>query len=239
VTPSAPGAGPAYSREVTFDVPAEDYARFMGRFAGPLALQLVDCVDPQPGDRALDVGCGPGTLTGLLVDRLGVPAVAAVDPSPSFVSATRSRWPGVDARLGVAERLPFPDGAFDLSLAQLVVHFMTDPVAGLREMARVTRTGGLVAACVWDHAGDTGPLAMFWRAVHDVDPDAAGEGHLAGTREGHLTELCQAAGLHDVEPLTLTVGVSFATFTEWWAPFALGVGPAGSYVVGLEERRRG
>lgn len=223
---------------VTFDVAADDYARFMGRFSEPLAVQFAELAHIRAGQRALDVGCGPGALTGQLVERLGSDAVSAIDPSPPFVAAIRVRFPEVDVRSGVAEHLPFPDDSFDLALTQLVVHFMTDPVSGLREMARVTRPGGLVAACVWDHAGGGGPLAAFWRAVHDVTPGARDEADLAGAREGHLVELCEAAGLKHIEPSTLTVTVRFTTFADWWEPFTLGVGPAGAHVTQLDEGPR-
>jgi SAM-dependent methyltransferase len=223
---------------VTFNVTADAYARFMGRYSEPLAVQFAELAGAQAGHRALDVGCGPGALTTQLVERLGAEAVSAIDPSPSFVAAIRARFPEVDVQFGVAEHLPFPDDCFDLTLAQLVVHFMTDAVSGLLEMARVTRPGGLVAACVWDHAGDRSPLSTFWRAVHDTDPGARDEAELAGAREGHLTELCQAAGWIHIEQTTLTVKVRFATFTNWWEPFTLGVGPAGAYVTQLDERGR-
>ncbi|MGH8893641.1 MAG: class I SAM-dependent methyltransferase [Actinomycetes bacterium] len=223
---------------MTFDVTAGAYARFMGRFSEPLAVQFVELAEVHAGQRALDVGCGPGALTALLVDRLDATAVAAVDPSEQFVSATRARFPAVDVRSGVAEHLPFPDDGFDLVLAQLVVHFMSDPVSGLREMARVASPDGLVAASVWDHAGGGGPLATFWRAVHDIDPGAHDEADLPGAREGHLAELCATAGLRQIEPSTLTVTVRFPTFDDWWEPFTLGVGPAGAYVAGLEDAQR-
>ena len=223
---------------MTFDVTADAYDRFMGRFSGPLAAQFVELVQVQAGQRVLDVGCGPGALTAQLVDRLGAGAVSAVDPSAQFVAAVHARLPGVDVRSAVAEHLPFPDDSFDLALAQLVVHFMTDPVAGLSEMARVTRPGGRVAACVWDHAGGSGPLSTFWRAARDIDPHARDESDLAGAREGHLAELCEAAGLKDIERTSLTVTVRFATFDEWWEPFSLGVGPAGAYVARLDEAQR-
>ncbi len=210
----------------------------MGKYAEPLAGQFVDLADVRPGQRALDVGCGPGALTAQLVERLGADGVAAIDPSAPFVAAIRARIPDVDVRVGVAEQLPFSDDSFDLTLAQLVVHFMTDPVSGLQEMARVTRTGGLVAACVWDHAGDSGPLATFWQAVRAIDPGAHDESDLAGAREGHLAELCAAAGLEQIEPSRLTVRVRFATFDDWWEPYTLGVGPAGAYVTQLDEPRR-
>jgi SAM-dependent methyltransferase len=223
---------------VSFDVAGEAYFKFMGRFAEPLADEFVAYAGVTAGETALDVGCGPGALTARLVERLGVDAVAAIDPSAPFVEATSQRFPGIDVRAGAAEDLPYADDAFDVALAQLVVHFMEDPIAGLREMARVTRPGGTVAACVWDHAGGTGPLSAFWEGVHDVDPGAPDEGDLAGSREGHLVELFADAGLSAVEPSTVSVTLHFDTLEEWWEPFSLGVGPAGAYVAGLSAADR-
>ena len=213
-----------------FEVAAQAYDRFMGRYSVGLAAPMADLAGVRAGQRILDVGCGPGALTGELVARLGSSAVAAVDPSASFVSAARERNPGVDVRLAPAEALPFDDDAFDAALAQLVVHFMRDPVAGLREMARVTRPGGAVAACVWDHAGGQGPLGVFWDAVHSIDPDAPDESGLAGAREGHLAELFAAAGLEAIESTVLSVRVEHPSLEEWWEPFTFGVGPAGEHV---------
>src|SRR5947209_7396719 len=143
---------------MTFDVAADSYDRLMGRYSAQLAPQLADLGEVRLGNKALDVGCGPGALTTELVTRLGAESVAAVDPSEPFVAAARARHPGVDVQRASAEGLPYPDDEFDATLAQLVVHFMADPVAGLREMARVTRPGGIVAASVWDHAGGRAPL---------------------------------------------------------------------------------
>jgi SAM-dependent methyltransferase len=223
---------------VTFDVTADAYARFMGRFSAPLAERFVDLLAPRTGQRALDVGCGPGALTVPLVGLLGVDAVAAVDPSESFVASVRERLPGVDVRAAAAERLPFEDDGFDLALAQLVVHFMADPVAGLREMARVTRPGGTVAASVWDHSSGRGPLSTFWAAVTELVRGARDESGLAGVREGHLAALFDEAGLHEVQPEVLSVRVGFGGFEDWWQPYTLGVGPAGAYVAGLDPARR-
>ena len=221
-----------------FDVAAEAYDRFMGRFSGPLAGEFASRAGVVAGQRVLDVGCGPGALTGELVGRLGPGSVVAVDPSAPFVAAARQRFPAVDVRRGSAEDLPFGDDGFDASLAQLVVHFMADPVRGLREMGRVTRPGGVVAACVWDHAGRGSPLAVFWEAVRALDPAADTESGLAGTREGHLAELADAAGLSAVESSTLTVTVHFESFDAWWEPFTMGVGPAGAYVGALDDDGR-
>lgn len=221
-----------------FDVAADAYDRFMGRYSTLLSPQLADLAGVHRGQRALDVGCGPGVLTAELVARLGAGSVAAVDPSESFVAAARVRHPGVDVRRASAERLPFPDRSFDAALAQLVVHFMADPVAGLAEMARVTRRGGVVAASVWDHAGGQGPLSLFWDAARRLDPDVRDESLLAGVREGHLAELLAAAGLREIDETSELVSFEHAGFDAWWEPFMHGVGPAGSYVEALDPDRQ-
>jgi SAM-dependent methyltransferase len=232
------GAVPRRFGAVFFNVSVGAYARFMGRYSEPLAGLFADLVGIRRGQRALDVGCGPGALTAELVRRLGGDAVCAVDPSEPFTAAVGSRCPGVDVRLAAAEQLPFGDDAFDVSLAQLVVHFMSSPVAGLAEMGRVTRPGGVVAACVWDHAGGRGPLATFWQAVRELDPQAHDESGLAGVREGHLAQLFGQAGLSVTQATALTVQAEHATFGEWWEPFTLGVGPAGAYVASLDAEHQ-
>jgi SAM-dependent methyltransferase len=219
---------------VTFAVAADAYDRFMGRYSRSLAPQFADLAGVRAGQRALDVGCGPGALTTELVGRLGAGAVVAADPSEPFVEAARRRHPGVRVAPARAEELPFEDGAFDVALAQLVVHFMSDPVAGLAEMRRVTRDGGMVAACVWDHAGGKAPLSPFWRAVAELDPDAHDESGLPGAREGQLAALFASAGIEEVEDDALWLHAEHASFEEWWEPFTLGVGPAGDYVAGLD-----
>jgi SAM-dependent methyltransferase len=216
-----------------FDVAAEAYDRFMGRYSRLLAPQLADLAEVRSGQRALDVGSGPGALTSELVARLGAESVTAVDPSTPFVEAARARHPGVEVHQASAEALPFADGAFDVAIAQLVVHFMADPVTGLGEMRRVVRHDGIVAASVWDLAGGRAPLSVFWRAARQLNPDALDESLMNGAREGHLRELFVAAGLRDVLQTELAVSLEHPTFDEWWEPYRGGVGPAGAYVAGL------
>ena len=221
---------------MSFDVPAEAYDRFMGIHSRQLSPQLIELARIVPGNRVLDVGCGPGALTADLVERLGAQSVAAVDPSEPFVAAARERHPDVDVRRAGVEALPYPDRSFDATLAQLVVHFMTDPVAGLREMARVTRPAGVVAACVWDHAGGRSPLAPFWEAAHELDLSTEDESGLPGAREGHLVELFETAGLRAVDGTVLGVSFEYERFEDWWEPFSFGIGPAGACFVALDER---
>ncbi len=223
---------------MSFDVAADAYDRFMGRYSRVLSPAFADFAGVRAGQRVLDVGCGPGALTNELVHRLGPESVAAVDPSEPFVAAARARHPGVDVRRSSAEDIPHPEGAFDVAMAQLVVHFMRDPIVGLTEMARVTRPGGLVAACVWDFAGERAPISAFWRAARETDAGVHDESDLAGAREGHLRELFEAAGLWDVEETALLVSVEHETFDDWWEPFELGVGPAGAYLAPLAPAER-
>ena len=221
-----------------FAASADAYDRFMGRYSMRLAPSFADFAGVSPGQRVLDVGCGPGALTTELVKRLGASSVAAVDPAEQFAGAARDRHPGVAVQVAAAEKLPFDDGEFEATLAQLVVHFMANPVGGLAEMARVTRGGGVVAACVWDHGGEKSPLAPFWDAVRQLDPAAPDESRLAGGHQGHLTELLTDAGLTEVAEAALPVLVEHDTFAAWWGPFTLGVGPAGAYLESVDRDRR-
>ena len=227
----------AYSGPM-FTVAAEAYDRFMGRYSIPLAPGFCEFSQIAAGQRVLDVGCGPGALTAELVRRLGPAGVFAVEPSEPFVEAARERHPGVDVRQAAAEHLPFPDDEFDASLAQLVVHFMASPIEGLGEMARVTRPGGVVAACVWDHAGGEGALSRFWAAARELDPEVEDESELAGSRRGHLGELFREAGLEEVEETVLSVSVEHATFDQWWEPFTFGVGTVGAYLSQLDHEQQ-
>jgi SAM-dependent methyltransferase len=227
-----------------FGAPAEAYDRHIGRYGPALAAALIDLAGVAPGMRVLDVGCGPGALTIALADRVGDPArVAAVDPSEGFAAACRSRVPGADVREAAAEALPFPDASIDASLSQLVVNFMGDAEAGVREMARVTRPGGVVAACVWDYAGGMTLLRAFWDAAREVDPDgaaaAADEGAvMRWCAEGELAELWRAAGLRDVRSGPLAASAAYTGFEDLWSPFLAGVAPSGAFCRSLDEDRR-
>jgi SAM-dependent methyltransferase len=212
---------------MAFNVPAEAYDRFMGRYSAVLTPQMADFAGIGAGQRVLDVGCGPGALVAELVDRGA--HVTAVDPSAQFVAAATERYPDVDVQQATAEELPFKDETYDAALAQLVVHFMADPVRGIAEMARVTVDGGVVAASVWDLVGGNAPISPFWRAARELDPGTEGEAPRSGAGEGQLTELFGQAGLQNVEETALGVPVEHPTFDAWWEPFTLGVGPAGEY----------
>jgi SAM-dependent methyltransferase len=222
-----------------FVAPAEHYDRFMGRYAADLAPRFADAAGVASGMRALDVGCGPGALTAELTGRLGARSVAAVDPAPQFAAACRERNPGADVREGPAEELPWDDGIFDVTLASLVIGFMTDPDRGVREMARVTRPGGAVSACMWDLAGGgMTMLRVFWTAVRQVDPNVEGEDRRAGTAEGDIEERFARAGLEDVTGGSLIARADYSGFDDFWEPFTLAVGPAGRYLRSMPDEQQ-
>jgi len=225
----------------TFRTPAEAYDRHVGRYGRELARALIDAAGLRPGHRALDVGCGPGALTSELVDLLGAGHVAAVDPSAPFAEACRRRLPGVDVQVASAEALSFEDDVFDHALAQLVVNFMTDPPAGVREMQRVTRPGGTVAAAVWDYAGEMTLLRRFWDAAVALDPSAADrdEGRcMPFCTPAELGGLFSTAGLADVRVAPVVVAAGYDDFEDLWRPLELGVAPSGAYATSLPSDQR-
>ncbi len=211
----------------------------MGRYSAPLSPQLADLAGVRAGQRVVDVGCGPGALTAELVAPAGRRRGRGRRP----VRAVRRGRPRAKSRTSTvqqaaAEQLPFPDASFDAALAQLVVHFMSDPDAGVGEMRRVTKQGGVIAACVWDHGGGRGPVNPLWEAALALDPTVTDESALYGSNEGQLQALFERVGLRDVEETAIASSVEHPTFEEWWEPFTFGVGPAGTYIAALDDEHR-
>ncbi len=219
-----------------FTAAAERYDRFMGRYTRTLAPALVEAAGVREGMRVLDVGCGPGGLADALAERVGDEQVAAIDPAAQFVAACQERHPAADVREGVAEELPWRDGSFDATLSCLVIAFMKDADRGVREMGRVTKPGGTVAACMWDIAGGgMTMLRIFWTAVRSIVPGAEGEQRRPGTMEGDIADRLRRAGLEGVTEDALTARAEYAGFDDFWQPFTFAVGPAGEYLRSLSE----
>lgn len=228
----APGA-------TTFHMSGSAYDRFMGRYSKALAPGFADAVGVEAGQRALDVGCGPGALTAELVQRLGSDRVAGCDPSPTFLAECRERLPGVDLREGRAEAIPFEDNTFDVALAQLVLHFVSDPAAATTQMRRVVKPSGRIGVCVWDFEGGMEMLRAFWDAAVSLDANAPDELRVMRFgRAGELRELLETGGLADVTEQPLEVRSEYADFDELWTSFLQGVGPAGAHLARLPEPER-
>jgi SAM-dependent methyltransferase len=184
--------------DVSFESGTDLYARHVGRYTDALAAALVDRIGVRSGDRALDVGCGPGAALAALAASLGAERVAGVDPSAPFVAMARSRVPGADIRVAAAEALPFEDESFDIVTSQLVVNFMRDARLGVAEMRRVGRR--CVASCVWDYAGGMRMLRVFWDAAVELDARAPDEGRvMRWCSPGELEELWTRSGLRAID----------------------------------------
>jgi SAM-dependent methyltransferase len=222
---------------MTFTTGTEAYARHVGRYGAALSAAHAEAARLARGDRALDVGCGPGVLLAELARRLGAERVAAVDPSEPFVEAARVAVPGADVRVASAEALPFNDAAFDVVMSQLVVNFMEDAEAGVREMRRVARRA--VTSCVWDYAGAMTMLRAFWDAALELDPEAPDEGRvMRHCTPDELAALWERAGLREVETEALAVEAGYADFDDYWLPFTSGIAPSGAYCASLDDDAR-
>lgn len=197
----------------------------MGRFSTRLAPVFADFAGVEPGMRSLDVGAGTGALTAELARRGG--EVAAAEPSPAFAAALHSRFPGLDVREAGAEELPWPDDSFDVALAQLVVAFMSDAPAGVREMRRVA---GTVALCMWDREG------MEMLAAINRTRDALGASREDSPYRSRL-EIEQLVG-DGAESELLEVDADYVDFEDFWSALVGGVGPGGQWVVALDDEQR-
>jgi ubiquinone/menaquinone biosynthesis C-methylase UbiE len=214
----------------------EAYDRYIGRYSPALARELIAAAGVRSGMRVLDVGCGPGPLTAAIV-AAGC-ETTAVDPSLPFATACAERNPTAQVEVAPAEEIPFDDDSFDAALAQLVVNFMQDPVAGVGQMRRVTRPGGTVGAAVWDYGGAMTLLRTFWDAAVALDSSAPDEESMRNATPSELATLWTTTGLTGVTTGEAIVRASYSGFEDLWAPFEAGVGPAGGYAVSLDEDSR-
>jgi SAM-dependent methyltransferase len=216
------------------------YERFMGRWSRQFAPQLLRFASVGEGSALLDVGCGTGALASAAAAIPSV-RVTSVDKSRALVEHARGHAPGnVRFEVGDAQALSFSDATFDQTVAMLVMNFIPDPASALREMIRVTRSGGIVAAAVWDYGEGMQMLRVFWDEAVALAPDVAArdERHMPLSRAGELSALWRAEGLQDVDEQPLTVALAFASFDDYWQPFIGGQGPAGAYVASLSDAGR-
>ncbi|MGN6325218.1 class I SAM-dependent methyltransferase [Pseudolysinimonas sp.] len=217
------------------DDQAGSAAPWADRLAGVFLARLA----PRPAMHALDVCAGTGALTEPLVDALGIDAVAAMASTPSEADALAARLPGLEVHPGDGRELPFPDHVFGLVAAQLVVHRMADPVANLREMARVAAPHGHVAATVWDLAGHRAPLSLFWEVAGELDPDLSDGSTLPGACRGALEQLLADAGMDHVEGGSLRVHLPYDDPEDWWCGHVLADPAAAAYVASLDPAAQG
>jgi SAM-dependent methyltransferase len=222
---------------------AEAYERFMGRWSRLIAGPLADFTGLPEQGRMLDVGSGTGSLAFAIAGRNARTSVVGIDPSKEYVAYASSRNPSPDRatfEVGDAQQLRFPDASFDAALSLLVFNFIPDPKKALFELRRVTRPGGKVSAAVWDYGAGMGMLRTFWDSVIQTDPAAEklDEKHMPLCRAGELPALWRQGGLQDVREQPIDISMTFASLADYWDPFLLGQGPAGSYVRRLDREKQ-
>jgi SAM-dependent methyltransferase len=218
------------------------YERFMGRWSRELAPLLVTFAGVRDGNAVLDVGSGTGALTAAVAAVAPSSRIIGIDPAAQYVAFAERQHPGDRVRfeVGDTQQLRFLNGSFDRTLSLLVLNFVPDPAKALDEMTRVTRSGGTVAAAVWDYGQDMEMLRVFWDEAVALNPAAAtrDERHMPLCRKGELGVLWREHRLRDVSEEALTIRTRFCTFDDYWSPLLDKQGPAGGYVAVLTAGER-
>jgi ubiquinone/menaquinone biosynthesis C-methylase UbiE len=210
---------------------AEAYDRNTGRFSRLLVGQFIDFVGVKDGERLLDIGCGTGSLAFTAAALMRRSEIVGIDRSASFIEYARSR--ASDARVrfdtGDALSLPYPDDSFDKCLSMLVIQFILDVRRAVAEMARVTRQGGAVAACVWDKNDDE-LHCVFWDSAAELDPEAEQLRDARGYVDGQLSTLWVESGFTNVKEAAFAISPEFESFDAFWTPLAGGQGLSSTYL---------
>lgn len=241
---AAPAGTPAQAPTQQQQMFAESdaYERFMGRWSRQLAPLLVTFASIADRDNVLDIGAGTGALTFTIARAFPSARVTGVDPSEAYVryAQSQARDDRIRFVVGDAQALKLPDASFDKTVSLLVLNFIPDATKAVKEMMRVTRPGGVVAAAVWDYGNGMEMLRVFWDEAVALDSsiDSRDERHMPFCRSGELRRLWLASGLRDVDEQPLTIEMKFASFDDFWSPFLGGQGPAGAYTRSLPAPRR-
>lgn len=220
------------------------YEPYVGRWSRLVAKDLLSWLQVDAQKDWLDVGCGTGALTEIILKHAQPRTVKGIDPSAGFVEYAKAHVssPVASFEVGDAQSLPAGAKQFDVAVSGLVLNFVPQPPRAIAEMARVVRPGRTVAAYVWDYAGKMELMRYFWDAAAALDPAALDldEGRrFPICHPTALAELFVQAGMHTVEVRPLDVPTRFRDFDDYWSPFLGGQGPAPAYAMSLSEARRG
>jgi SAM-dependent methyltransferase len=219
------------------------YEPYVGRWSRLVARDFIDWLEAGSSQRWLDVGCGTGALTQTVLQRAAPTSILGIDQSDGFIAYARRAVadPRAVFQVGDASALPVESAAFDAAIAGLVINFIPDTPKAAAEMVRAVRTGGIVAAYVWDYAGEMQMMRRFWDAAVALDPSALDKDEgkrFPLCRPEPLAALFGAAGLKDVETRAIDVPTVFQNFDDFWGPFLSGQAPAPGYCMSLSEERR-
>lgn len=219
---------------------AEAYDRYMGRWSRAVAPLFLDWIAPAPGGDWADIGCGTGELSRQIAAHCRPARLVGIDTSAAFLREASERLPQAEFREGSALQLDLPEAGFDHAVSGLVLNFVPDPVAMLREMRRIVRPGGSVALYVWDYAGHMQIMRHFFDAAREIDPASS------AFDDGIQAPVCRPAALRDAfaaaglaaETTALDIPAAFADFDDYWSPFLGGTGSAPKYCASLPEETR-
>jgi trans-aconitate methyltransferase len=219
------------------------YESYVGRWSRLVAGRFIDWLDPTPGARWVDVGCGTGALTETILEKARPASVHGVDPSWEHVSFARARISDSRAKFAVADaqHISGEESVYNFTVSGLVLNFVPHPAAALVEMKRVTRARGWIAAYVWDYSDGMEMMRYYWDAAKELDPRARSldEGtRFAVCRPEPLLSLWGEAALHEVTVAPIEIDTVFRDFRDYWAPFLGGQGPAPTYNMSLGESSR-
>jgi len=230
---------------MTYSNPAA-YERFMGRWSARLARSFLHFAGVRDGQHVLDVGCGTGSLSRVVLASGATIKVTGLDPVATYVTFARHAMPESRAQfqIGNADALPFLDQSFDAALALLVLQDLSDPGKAVREMARVTKAGGVVATCLWDFQHGMPMFSLLWRAAEAVAPEAVARQRRQNPGPRHtgldeLRNLWESCGLEDIRTTTLELAMQFASFDDYWQPFLGGSTPTSAFAVALDAETGG
>ncbi len=194
------------------------YERYMGRWSQLMGSEVLSWLRAPLGRRWLDVGCGNGAFTELLMQRVAPASIAGIDPSEAQLAFARTRplLSRADFRVADAMALPFADDVFDAAIMPLVIFFVPEPLVGVREMARVVAPGGIVAAYSWDMEGRGFPYASLQGVMREFELAVPTPPSDSASRTDVLDGLWKSAGLTDINATSITVHRTFESFADYW-----------------------
>jgi ubiquinone/menaquinone biosynthesis C-methylase UbiE len=210
------------------------YERMMGRWSRLAGDQFLDWIEAPKGLRWIDVGCGNGAFTEVLIARASPAAVTGIDLSEGQIAYARTR-PGAamaQFQVGNAQSLPFADGSFDAASMALVIVFVDDPRKAVAEMARVVRPGGLVATYMWSFP-DGFPLRPLGMAMKSLGLNPLTPPNADAARMENLSNYWQQAGLRSVESRVIRIQLAYADFDDFWQSVSAPVGTSGQAIAAL------
>ncbi len=216
------------------------YERLMGRWSQRVAPRFIDWLDPPKGLRWIDVGCGNGAFTDVLIARCAPAAVTGIDPSDGQLAYARTR-PGTrmaQFRIADAQSLPFADDSFDAASMALVITFLPDPVKAASEMARVVKPGGIVATYMWDFMGGGFPLMPIYTAMKSLGMAAPAPPNIDASQRDAMQAIWQQAGLQAVATEVIRIAVGYSDFDDFWASNSVPVGTSGKAISELAPAAR-